>query len=187
MADNTSSKGKGIGKGGGKEKSKTSNYDKLLAQMKPNGQMNNNQCKGNTEERKKLPPISEYKKQATLIFDFQEATQEEIDIVAVSVLKRISIKQSHELRRKNPKKFNYWYRRFWFYTGNWMPKPPRPPSGWFVQCMLTQPAMVDGDWRPKGWFDRFITCPFAGKQWKPIGRILPNLAEITERNKKVVL
>ena len=139
-----------------------------------------------SEERKKLPPESVFKQEATLIWDFQNATQEDMDIVAVSILKKISIKQSHELRKKNPRVFNNWWRHFWFYTGNWMKgKPPPPPDGWFQRVILTQPAMREGEWRPEGWWKRLLTCPLAGKQWKPICRVLPSLSEIREKNKNV--
>ena len=141
-----------------------------------------------SEERQKMPPKSVFKQEATLIWDFQNATQEEMDIVAVSVLKRISIKQSHELRKKNKRVFNNWWRQFWFYTGNWMKKrPPPPPDGWIQRVILTQPAMREGEWRPEGWWERFSTCPLAGKQWKPICRVLPSLAEVKELNKNVII
>ena len=140
-----------------------------------------------SEERKKLPPVNVFKQEATLIYDFQDATQEDIDIVAVSVLKRISIKQAHELRKKNPKVFHSWWRHFWFYTGNWMKKPPPPPNGWFQRVIYTQPAMRENEWRPTDWWQRFSTCPLAGKQWKPICRVLPSLHEIREKNKNIVI
>ena len=186
MADNTSSsKGKAVEGGGGK-----GGAEPKLARGKPKKQTNNKgpNVKRKSEERKTLSPITVYQKEATLIYDFQSATQEDIDIVAVSVLKKISIKQAHELRRKNPKVFNCWYRNFWFWTGNnFMRKPPMPPNGWFQKCVLTQPCMKDGEWRPPNWFDRFATCPFAGRQWKPIVRVLPSLYDITEKNKNVVI
>ena len=148
-------------------------------------QMNNIQEEPKSEERKKLPPDNVYYEEATLIYDFQSATQEEIDIVAVSILKKISIKQSHELRKTDPKKFNLWYRRFWFKTGKWMEKPPTPPNGWFVKCVLTQPAMKENEWRPANWWARILTCPLKAKCRKPICRVLPGLYEVTEKNKNV--
>ena len=187
MADNTSSKGKGRGGGGEGEGAKKIEAERNFAQTQPkNGQMNNVFSDvEKSEERKRIPPVNVFKQEATLIYDFQSATQEEIDIVAVSVLKRISIQQSHELRRKQPKVFRYWYKRFWFYTGAHMRKPPTPPSGWFLRCIQTQPSMKDGEWRPKGWWTRFLTCPLAGQQWKPICRVLPSLHDIMEKNKNV--
>ena len=174
MADNTSPRKRG----GGKRAEKTS------ARQKQKGQTGNEQ-NSKSEERKTLPPINVFKNEATLIYDFASATQEDIAVVAVSVLKKISIKQSKELKKKHLKIFNYWWRHFWFWTGNFMPKYPTPPNGWFLKCVLTQPAMKDGEWRPEGWYDRFLTCPFAGHQWKPICRVLPSLAQVIEKNKNI--
>ena len=180
MADNMSSRKRG----GGKRAENTGSGRKPSANKKQKGQTNN-ESDLKSEERKTLPPINVFKNEATLIYDFASATQEDISIVAVSVLKRISIRQSHELRKQKLKVFNYWYRHFWFWTGNFMRKPPTPPNGWFQKCVLTQPAMREGEWRPEGWYERFLTCPFAGQQWKPICRVLPNLVQVIEKNKNI--
>ena len=141
------------------------------------------------EERHYIPNISAFKKTRDLIYDFRSATGEELSIVAVSVLKQISIRHAHILRRKNPAIFNRFWVNFKFWTkDNYMPEPPvQPPPGWFLKCIYQRAAMEKGvgEWRPKDWFERFETCPLKGQQWKPIVRLLPSLATVTENNKSI--
>ena len=141
------------------------------------------------EERHHLPNIQTFRQNKNLIYDFQSSTGEELSIVAVSVLKRISIRHAHILRKKKPAVFNRFWANFKFWTGrNYMPNVPAPPpSGWFLKCIYQKAPMEEGveEWRPEGWFERFMTCPLQGQQWKPIVKLLPPLATVTQNNKAV--